>query len=695
MNVKAFNVCDVLDCIETLKHNPAAKENSKTEETDETTKCAREVNVNEKSLETEPVVTDERQKWVEAYGSGDIAPTQSGTQKVRDFLKRIGSLTSVGAENDSKMVLLTDARREEEAREIANTATFDELTYGYYHNTKWVRDWNGEYSVGKMRKEWVDMKKPRLCTYMKVAKEYSVWRWMKGSNIRKIHTPTKPWHQKLLYPAPPTPPPVEMRGITLRQLQAVVANVKRRCALEIWVNYKGERLSPDRVSLYEVDKYILRPFTVQRKESFVSCLPSTAGPQPPRFFVTHWWGEPVMDFVACIEQFVRDFGTNFREADEARGGGMTVDTPIWVCAYANNQWELGKAINDDPRESGFTRAMTTAEGRTIAILDKKGIIFNRIWCIYEMYLTPTERGLWAVYTAKKHKYKNQMDGEEERDAVGIIPGGCTSDIGMTAITREREKFFPFELIAKSLTVMVEDAEASVEIDRVNILNRITGNTGKRLNKAPIVTHDAYTALNDVLRATFVASQSTLQSAARESCENWEATIVALSKGRLKCRAEFNFGDREWSGLTAVRATQLVAHLPLTIETLTIVDGKFGAEFVDALIERVRVSTALIYLKLTDTLVGGRDEAGKEAGVRLAKVLASNTTIERLELLRTDLVGPENVVEWGDALVQNRTLKTFTLYGVAAEIDDELREKMNTNLVKDLVHQSSYRTELPL
>lgn len=402
-----------------------------------------------------------------------------------------------------------------------------------------------------------------------------------------------------------------------------------------------------------------------------------------------------MDFVACIEQFVRDFGANFREVDVMRGGGMTMDTPIWICAFANNQWELGRAINEDPRESGFARAMTVAEGRTLAVLDKRGIIFNRIWCIYEMYLSPTENGLWAVYTAKHHKYKNQMDEEEDRDAVGIIPGGSTSDIGMTAMTRERERFFPFHLITKSLTVTVEEAEASVEIDRVNILNLITGNTGKRLNTPPLITHDAYDSLNDVLRSTFVASQSTLQSGVREKYEDWNAILVALSKGRVKCHAEFNFGDREWSGLNAMRATELIAHLPLTIETLSIVDGKFGPEFIDALIERIRLCTALTYLKLTDTLVGGGEEAGSEPGARLAEVLASNTTIERLELLRTDLVGPKNVKEWGDALVQNQTLQIFTLYGVAAEIDDELREKMNTNIVKKLVHHNSHHTELSL
>ena len=86
-------------------------------------------------------------------------------------------------------------------------------------------------------------------------------------------------------------------------------------------------------------------------KSFAKCLPSTAGVHPPRFFASHWWGEPVCDFVSCIEQFVRDFATNAEDEDDKRGGGMTEDTPIWVCAYANNQWQLAGDIPDDPKDS--------------------------------------------------------------------------------------------------------------------------------------------------------------------------------------------------------------------------------------------------------------------------------------------------------------------------------------------------------
>ena len=124
---------------------------------------------------------------------------------------------------------------------------------------------------------------------------------------------------------------------------------------------------------------------------FVSCLPSTAGNQLPRFFASHWWGEPIVDFVACIEQLVRDNSRNDEDKDDKRGGGLTIDTPIWVCTYANNQHSLEDDITVNPKESGFAKAMEVSKGRTITILDKDGVVFSRIWCVFELHMTLSKK----------------------------------------------------------------------------------------------------------------------------------------------------------------------------------------------------------------------------------------------------------------------------------------------------------------
>ena len=106
------------------------------------------------------------------------------------------------------------------------------------------------------------------------------------------------------------------------------ANIVRRCEEEGWTDDGGNLLTPKTVTFLDANKYVIKPFTVGSKNAFVTCLPSTAGTQPPRFVANHWWGQTVASFLSCIEQFVRDFGSNIYDEDDQRGGGMTMDTPI-------------------------------------------------------------------------------------------------------------------------------------------------------------------------------------------------------------------------------------------------------------------------------------------------------------------------------------------------------------------------------
>jgi len=299
---------------------------------------------------------------------------------------------------------------------------------------------------------------------------------------------------------------------------------------------------------------------------------------------------------------------------------MTADTPIWICAYGNNQWDLSD-ITIDPRESGFTKAMKEAEGRTITILDNDGMVFTRIWCIYELYLTlgapqeemkkdAAERGLWTVYTAKKHTCK--LGGGGERESVGIISGGSTSDRNIAVMTTLREKHFPYEVIAKALNIDVEYAKASVEDDRVHILNAIIGKSKSDINDPPPAEHDTYIQLNDSLKSIFADSQASIQGAAKEGDVEWMSMLGALSKGTKKDDMRFDFKSTgAFSGLTATRATQLMSHLPLTIKELDIMnaDDRFRSEFMEALIQQVVKFKNLDSLVIDNTKVGG-EKGGK-------------------------------------------------------------------------------------
>ena len=93
--------------------------------------------------------------------------------------------------------------------------------------------------------------------------------------------------------------------------------------------------------------------------------------------------------------------------------------------------------------------MHVARGRTITILDTGGIVFSRIWCVYELFLTLIDApknnnggsndGVWAVYTAQLHTDKDRWGKlEETRKAVRIISGGATVDGGDASKITARE-----------------------------------------------------------------------------------------------------------------------------------------------------------------------------------------------------------------------------------------------------------------
>jgi len=563
--------------------------------------------------------------------------------------------------------------RKSNGLEVFNADLWREFEIGYtrtFHKINYFGMREGEEQT-----EFVRMDEPRQCSYSSQAYKSDRGPYAKETKILGVplahNGPSaKPGSGPS---AKPGVAAVEQRGITTRQLRAIMANVIRRCVAEGWSDTEGNLLTPDKVNFYHLDEYIIKPFTIKHKTSFVTALPSTAGAQPPRYFITFWWGMPFMDFMTCLEQVVRDFALNQGVKDDSKGGGMTEDTPIWIVAFANNPWSLGEDITENPKNSGFAKAIMVAHRRNIFILDKEGIAFTRMWCAFECFLTLIGNArLLPVYTTKNHIYQRPYVGEEEREAFGIIPGGSTSDEGVSDYINAREAAFPFYVIKKALHFRVEEAKASVEDDRIHILNSMVGRSNENLNCEPFKTHDTYVAINDALKGTFASSSASLIGAAEEGGDCWTEMLKALSKGSMSDGMEFDFDSGGiWRGLTGVQATQLVAHLPILIERLTIRNADFGCVFMSSLIKRVRQMHGLKNLRLWDTIVGGGEE-GLDVGLYLAKIISTNTTIETLRLMRTDLIRIENSDKWVDALMENKALTWLGLLGVEENLVQQLR-----------------------
>ena len=92
---------------------------------------------------------------------------------------------------------------------------------------------------------------------------------------------------------------------------------------------------------------------------------------------------------------------------------------------------------------------------------------------------------------------------------------------------------------------------------------------------------------------------------------------------------------------------------------------------DGLIDWIeKKSTNLKSLDIMHTCVCGRNvDDGRDAGIRLSKVLAGKNTIEELSLSGTDLMGSRNVDEWSKAFHKMTSLEKLVCYGMRDYIKD--------------------------
>jgi hypothetical protein len=202
-----------------------------------------------------------------------------------------------------------------------------------------------------------------------------------------------------------TIPETALRAITLPQLRELFARASEQCVSEAWTSTDprnaGMALTPDAITLYDMVKLFVLPATKSRRCSYVELIAS--GPQKPDWFVSHWWGETVIDFIACLEQHAADralpadAGYWVRPVPRPpqrrvwvyrghtpdpppRHVRLLVDGGAQVCAYANNQHTLDSELGGDsgggPEHSPFFRALQLATG-TVSVVDGAAIVFTR------------------------------------------------------------------------------------------------------------------------------------------------------------------------------------------------------------------------------------------------------------------------------------------------------------------------------
>ena len=117
----------------------------------------------------------------------------------------------------------------------------------------------------------------------------------------------------------------DKRGITLPQLRKLLCFIASHADedgnLRGWWDRKNEKgLQRDTINLYAVTDWVIKPFTAKAACSFVELVVDEGTvEQTPQWFISHWWGEPVRDFIAAAEAHA-----------EARG--VKESAAYWVCA---------------------------------------------------------------------------------------------------------------------------------------------------------------------------------------------------------------------------------------------------------------------------------------------------------------------------------------------------------------------------
>lgn len=259
-----------------------------------------------------------------------------------------------------------------------------------------------------------------------------------------------------------------------------------------------------------------------------------------------------MLFVACIRRHSQD-------------RDLTTESPYWICAYANNQWDLNDALTDDPDTTSFRRALGKVEG-TVAILDQGGIVFKRLWCGYEAYV--------SLVSTVSSDFKYDIYTAVEGGGIGITDGFAATDGWYVKIKHQREAAFPLNLGAAALNVEVQKAESSVVEDRIHILNKIVGSTD--LNAIVPEEHQEYEKLNGALHAQFAAS---LFRAALDAGDH-DLKMRFLSKlpsGQMRSLM-LNFW--QCANFTKEAAADLINCLPTTLLSLDLNFKEASARSID-------------------------------------------------------------------------------------------------------------------
>lgn len=405
---------------------------------------------------------------------------------------------------------------------------------------------------------------------------------------------------------------VANRAMTLDELRAVRALIVSNCTKKDWKSsWDGTKLRPEDVNLYDLNAILIKPLTTEKNCSFKELFPS--GISSPTYYVSHWWGEKVLDFIRCCEYHAIAHDLQ--------------NPKYWVCAYANRQNDLGTDLGTDPSKSSFNLAMKKAEG-VFLVIDPNVVVTSRIWVDFELYRTI--------------KTRSMLD-------VGIYSEGKVHLIADKALPHEtpyqknrREKKFPFKQVCeKFLTLKLHRGEASQLIDKVRILNVMSNNTENLDDGSIIKRIDTQNALDPKYvkeMEYFMRSDSSLRATLAS-----KAVSVALSTDNQSLNNFYGHDLFDIIASDGIRSELILDDLPaldsvtdeIFLKLIAMVGPNIEKFVLNVCGCKNLTSKSITKMKLPQTLtllslnVGYAKNITNDALLHLAKVIPQN--LESLDL----------------------------------------------------------------
>lgn len=266
-----------------------------------------------------------------------------------------------------------------------------------------------------------------------------------------------------------------------------------------------------RPNWYAVVQHVFRLSTADRGCSFVELLAQDG--QPLHWYVTHYWGEPVADTMACLRGHAED-----------RCGWHA---PYWIWACANNKWMEGIGHNACPLS--FMQALGKSRGM-LFVVDAEAVCFTRVWCMFELFASIG----WPNILRQRSGYLNDTYTAcgEDGSVVGITDGYLLHDMdtfgSLSSVKKHsREKRFPLSIIHQALALItVQAAQATRMEDKRMLLNSIAGVSDPlHLYDDPPKYHPLYNEINDLLCGHF--AMRTLVSVIALEGHKLESHLAAL------------------------------------------------------------------------------------------------------------------------------------------------------------------------